>query len=174
MIIGIGGVSRSGKTRLAKRLAKHFRQQGLSTITLHQDDFVYPEEEIPPVRDKVDWEHPESVDFERFRQSIKEHSSTHDVLIAEGLMALYDGPTNALYDKCFFVDISKVTFFERKSKDLRWGREPDWYMEHIWESFQLYGQPGPSLPEVLLLSGENPIDWERVLNFLNFQEIDKL
>ena len=166
MVIGIGGVSRAGKTALAKRLAKHFRQGGLSTGILHQDEFVYPDEEIPKIRDKVDWEHPGSIDFERFRQAIVEYSQTYDVVIVEGLMALYDEPTNALYDKCFFVNISKATFLERKSKDLRWGREPDWYMEHIWESFQLYGQPGPSVPEMFALSGEKPVDWESMKGFL--------
>ena len=69
MVIGIGGVSRAGKTALAKRLAKHFRKEGLSTDILHQDEFVYPDEEIPKVRDKVDWEHPGSIDFERLEST---------------------------------------------------------------------------------------------------------
>ena len=166
MIIGIGGVSRSGKTSLARRLARHFRKQGLAPVILHQDDFAFPEEAIPKTRGKVDWEHPESIDFERFRQAITTHSNTADVVIAEGLMALYDGLCNALFDKCFFVQISKSTFLERKVNDLRWGREPDWYIEHIWESFLRYGQPGPGLPGLYTLSGEKPVDWEGVVGFL--------
>lgn len=169
MIIGIGGVSRSGKTMLAKRLARHFRQRGLPVVILHQDDFVFPEEQIPKIREKVDWEHPGSIDFERFRQAILSNAQTHDVVIAEGLMAFYDEGVNALYDKCFFVEISRKTFLERKSQDLRWGREPDWYIEHIWNSFQQYGRPGPFLPEILVVDGEQAVDnWEEVLKFLNF------
>ncbi len=169
MIIGIGGVSRSGKTTLAKRLARHFREQGLSVVILHQDEFVFPEEQIPKARGKVDWEHPGSIDFERFRQAIRSSANTHDVVIAEGLMAFYDEHANALYDKCFFVKISKATFLERKSQDLRWGKEPDWYIAHIWDSFQLYGQPRQPLPEIFVVNGEEPaVDWAAVLEFLNF------
>ena len=171
MVIGIGGVSRAGKTALAKWLAKHFRRQGLTAVILHQDDFAFPEEDIPKVRDKVDWEHPGSVDFERFRQAIAEQSEAVDVVIAEGLMALYDTSTNALYDKCFFMEISKAAFWERKTRDLRWGREPDWYIAHIWESFLLYGQPGPGLTEVMALSGEKAVGWEEVLAFLGEEKL---
>lgn len=166
MIIGIGGVSRGGKTRLARRLARHFRKQGLLTVILHQDDFVFPEEAIPRIRGKVDWEHPGSIDFERFRQAIADHSGAVDIVIAEGLMALYDSPTNALYDTCFFIEISKAAFLKRKAEDLRWGREPDWYLEHIWESFQRYGQPGPGLPGWMALNGEKGLNWPEVLDFL--------
>lgn len=168
MIIGIGGVSRSGKTMLARRLAWYFRKQGLTAIILHQDDFVFPEEQIPRIRGKVDWEHPGSIDFEWFRQAIAAHAQSSDVVIAEGLMALYDEHTNALYDKCFFVEIGRHTFLDRKSQDLRWGKEPDWYMEHIWDSFQQYGQPGQPLPAMLVLDGEKAIDWNEVLEFINF------
>ncbi|MCO6480377.1 MAG: hypothetical protein J5I94_27295 [Phaeodactylibacter sp.] len=169
MIIGIGGVSRSGKTTLAKRLARHFRRQGLSAVILHQDDFVFPEEQIPKIRGKTDWEHPGSIDFERFRQAIRSNANTHDIVIAEGLMALYDEGANALYDKCFFVEISRETFLERKSQDLRWGKEPDWYIIRIWDSFQQYGQPRQPLPEILVVNGEETaVDWDAVLKFLNF------
>ena len=91
---------------------------------------------------------------------------TADVVIAEGLMALYDTSTNALYDTCFFIEISKAAFLKRKAEDLRWGREPDWYLEHIWESFQRYGQPGPGLPGWMALNGEKGLNWPEVLDFL--------
>lgn len=166
MVIGIGGVSRAGKTRLARKLAGHFRGQGRTAVILHQDEFVFPEAEIPTIRGKADWEHPGSIDFERFRQAIAAQAETVDVVIAEGLLAFYDAAVNALYDRCFFMKISKATFLERKARDLRWGREPDWYMEHIWESFLKYGQPGPGRPAVFTLSGEAAYDWEEVLAFL--------
>lgn len=166
MIIGIGGVSRSGKTTLAKRLARHFRKKGHSAILLHQDEFVFPEDQIPRIRDKVDWEHPGSIDFERLRQAILAHSQTNDVVIVEGLMAFFDERINALYDKCFFVEIDKATFVRRKSEDLRWGKEPDWYIEHIWDSFQRFGMPVQSLPEMCVLSGKQAPDWNQVMGFL--------
>ncbi len=166
MIIGIGGLSRAGKTKLAKRLRKHFREQGRSALILHQDEFVFPENQIPKVRDRVDWEHPGSIDFHRFRQAILDAALRFDVVIAEGLMAFYDAETKRLYDKCFFVEISKPTFLRRKAADKRWGEEPEWYVEHIWKSYLKYGMPAEGGAPLLRLSGEGRIEWEEVIRFL--------
>ena len=166
MIIGIGGVSRAGKTKLARRLQKYFRQQGRSVRLLHQDEFVFPESEIPKVKGRVDWEHPGSIDFSRFRESIVKASQQYDVVIAEGLMAFCDEETNRLYEKCFFVEISKPTFLRRKAADQRWGEEPEWYVEHIWESYLKYGVPVEWPAPVLRLSGEVRLDWEAAIRFL--------
>lgn len=166
MIIGIGGVSRAGKTKLAKRLRKYFREQGRSARILHQDEFVFPESQIPKVRDRVDWEHPGSIDFPRFRQAIVDAARQFDIVIAEGLMALHDAATNRLYDKCFFVEISKPAFLRRKAADKRWGEEPEWYAEHIWESYLKYGVPAEWPAPALRLSGEEGLDWEGVIRFL--------
>ncbi|MCD8539075.1 MAG: hypothetical protein LRY55_04405 [Leadbetterella sp.] len=51
MIIGIGGVSRSGKSTLARMLVNHFRDSGKTAIALNQDDFVFPTVQIP--REKI-------------------------------------------------------------------------------------------------------------------------
>ncbi len=167
MIIGIGGVSRSGKTSLAKALQAHFRDKDKKAVILHQDEYVFPEEQIPKIRGKVDWEDPTSIDFERFREDILEYEPSSDVLIAEGLFAFYDAATNTLYDRAFFLTVAKATFLERKEKDLRWGKEPAWYIEHIWNSFQKYGHPRGPMPPTLYLNGERPLDWSRVLAFLH-------
>lgn len=167
LIIGIGGVSRAGKTKLARRLQRHFQEHGRSALILHQDAFVFPESLIPKVGGRVDWEHPGSIDFPRFRQAIQEAAKQFDVVFAEGLMAFYDAETNRLYDKCFFVEISRPTFLRRKAADKRWGEEPAWYVEHIWESYLKYGLPAEGLPPVLRLSGEEGLDWEAVVRFLD-------
>jgi len=66
------------------------------------------------------------------------------------------------------MTVSKETFLERKRNDLRWGKEPEWYMEHIWESHQqFYGIEVRK--EAFQLRGENPVDLESVIRYLEEQ-----
>ena len=47
MIIGIGGVSRSGKTSLAILIKNILEKKGESVIILSQDNYVFPDSKIP-------------------------------------------------------------------------------------------------------------------------------
>lgn len=156
MIIGIGGCSRSGKTTLAKQLAEALGK-GVQTCTIiHQDDFVLDPAFIPKVDGHINWEIPESIDFDRFRFAIRRAQRASDVVIAEGLMVYHDPAITALFDELVFLEIEEATFHARKRLDERWP-EPKWYREHIWHSFLKYGQP-PRTADLIFLSGEDPID----------------
>lgn len=161
MLLGIGGISRSGKTKLAKEIARWMRQKGKSVVVLHQDACIMPESQIPTItRDgdtHIDWEHPDSIDWVRWEQSILEAKKTHDVVIAEGLFAFWKPEINALFDQKLFVSIREETFYKRKANDKRWGEEPDWYVKYIWEAYQQYGKVPENLPDVLYISGEKPL-----------------
>jgi len=168
MIIGIGGVSNAGKTTLANRLQK--KLSPLKICTLCQDDFARPTFEIPRINGHVDWEVPESIDLPKYyRHILKEHEK-YDIVIAEGLFAFCDRHINKHYDKKIFLTISKETFWRRKSKDLRWGKEPDWYMEHIWESHFKCGLLKEIDKNTLILSGEESIDLDALLPFLEIEK----
>ena len=139
-IIGIGGVSCAGKSHLADELSFHLREAGFNTIVIDQDDYVFPTAEIPLVRDHTDWECPESIDFDSFEDAIKNASSSHDIVLAGGLMVFWESRINSIFDYRIFIKIPRDEFRRRKRKDLRWGREPDWYIDHIWDSYLEYGQ----------------------------------
>lgn len=139
-IIGIGGVSCAGKSKLADELSLRFRESGYRTITIDQDEYVFPISEIPLVRGHTDWECPESIDFESFEEAIGNASASHDIVIAGGLMVFWESRISKIFDFRIFIKIPLDEFRRRKRKDLRWGKEPEWYIDHIWNSYLEYGQ----------------------------------
>lgn len=165
MVIGIGGISNSGKSHLADNLVTHFRDR--STKIISQDNFVLPKDEIPEIIGHVDWEVPESINFVKFKQTIIEAIKSHDFVIVEGIFAYYNKEINGLYDKKLFIEISKETFLERKIKDTRWGIEPAWYMDHIWKSYLKFGQPKKKAKDIYYLNGNMEIILSDVLQYLS-------
>ena len=164
MIIGIGGASTSGKSWLATKIKS--RNPGKKVKLLCQDDFVLASSQLPHIRDHVDWEIPESINFDRYLEAVMRCYIGYDIVIAEGLMVFYDRRLVRLFDMKIFIDIVKETFFIRKVEDLRWGQEPDWYIEHIWESYLKYGTiPNDDL-SYLNIKGDGIIDLERVYEFV--------
>lgn len=79
ILIGISGPSSSGKTTVAKNL-----MQLLGCKILHQDDFYLPDDQIPidPVTKEQNWDHPDAIDFEKFKRHIRAIKSG-DVLLDE-------------------------------------------------------------------------------------------
>jgi uridine kinase len=168
MIIGIGGVSNAGKTTLASRLKEQL--PNLNVSILSQDDFPNPVEEIPMIKDHVDWEVPISIDIPGYLRQVLEDAKKHDLVIAEGLFAFCDERIVRHYDKKIFLTISKPTFLERKSNDFRWGKEPEWYMEHIWDSHLKCGKQNVSDKDTLILSGEDPINLDELMPRLEIEK----
>jgi nicotinamide/nicotinate riboside kinase len=163
MIIGIGGVSRSGKSTLANLLVTYFRKNGKKAIIFHQDDFVFPETKIPKIKNKTDWESPQSIDFQLYREVLELFQGRFDVVIAEGLFAFYDDAINELYDHKFLVKISKRTFLIRRAMDTRWGYEPTWFIDHVWLSYLKYGKPSSQQKNVMKVSGEDEFEMKKII-----------
>ncbi len=142
MVVGIGGVSRAGKSTLSNLLKVQLEKHGLSVAIVRQDDFPISESELRIINGKADWEYPKSLNKKRIHLEINNQSLNHDLVIIEGLFC-YSEELKYPMDFKIFVEISKHTFIQRKKSDLRWGAspEPPWYMDHIWESYLYYGRP---------------------------------
>lgn len=158
MIIGIGGISRSGKTFLSEKLKELLEKNSKKVCILAQDDFVFPIEDIPRIKDHINWEVPESIDWNHFEKAIEESNKSYDIVIVEGLMIFWDKEVWDQLDHRIWIALSKETYFARKRVDLRWGKEPDWYIEYIWDSFQKYGQIPSGMKADLQLDGDGEFD----------------
>lgn len=168
MVIGIGGVSRAGKTTLAYKIREWIGKE--KVLILHQDQYIQPETRIPQLQNHIDWEHPGSLDFKKLIQLTKEKSQEYEHVIIEGLMVFYHQDLLQLMDKKIYISISKQVFLNRKTLDKRWGNEPSWYINHIWESHFIYGLLPDSEKDSLKIDGESISAEEKVLEFLNIHK----
>jgi uridine kinase len=157
--IGIGGISRAGKTSLSNYIKSLYPNK--STFLIEMDDYVKNKEDIPQVRNHTDWEHPISVDFERLELTLKEALLKHDIVITEGILIFYSKQLNRLFDKRIFINVPKSVFCKRKREDKRWGNEPDWYIDYIWESYIKYGKLKDTDNNTLYVHGTE--DWSPML-----------
>ena len=163
MIIGIGGISRSGKTTLSERILESF--PGESKMILHQDDFIKAGYEMRQIGTLPDWEDPESIDFHRLTHEFSWLIKHLDLVILEGLFAFAWKPIHVKYDKKILLRLDYDCFHRRKKEDLRWGKVEEWYIRHIWESHQVKGIPD-NQEDMLILDGCKPYDMQVVWQYL--------
>lgn len=162
MIIGIGGVSRAGKSTLANRLKAHFEEQGKSATVFCQDEYVKPIISLPKVQGIPDWERPNTIKWDKLLRDVQKSES--DIKIVEGLFSFYPASLRSEYDLKIFLEIEKSTFSQRKSKDNRWEKEPEWYAEHVWRSYLKYGQMKGDKQEYIAVSGESAIELQDIVD----------
>lgn len=163
LLIGIGGVSRSGKSSLALLLREYFKSETVAIV--NQDEYIHSAFQMPWVENELDWEDPESLDFQRMYYEIGWLEKNVEILIVEGLFAFYFPELNKRYDKKIMVEINYECFYQRKLRDKHWGEVPDWYIKHIWDSFMKYGLPD-QLDEVLVLNGQDKYELDPIVNYL--------
>ncbi len=167
MVIGIGGVSRAGKTTLAYKIREWIGKPHV--FILHQDDYIQPEKKQPKINGIIDWEHPGSLDFIKLKYLLQKYTKQFPFVIVEGLMVFYDRQIFDLLDKRIYIQISKETFLNRKTLDKRWGDEPEWYMEHIWKSHLKYGLLPSNEDNILQIDGEVCCDDEIIKNYIEIR-----
>ncbi len=157
--IGIGGVSRAGKTSLSNYIKSLYPTK--SILLIEMDDFVRNEADIPKIRNHTDWEHPISVDFKRLKKTLEEALNTYDIVITEGILIFYSEDLNQLFDKRIFINVPKTVFYKRRKEETRWGAEPDWYLDYVWKSYLKYGKLNDSDNNTLYIYGTE--DWSPML-----------
>lgn len=136
-LILIGGISRCGKSSLAENLVDELPK----AVHLDQDNFMLPEEMLPTIKNRIDWERPECLDWVKLLAEIDRLSKSHEYIIIEGIFAFNNQSLNekAAYKINLLFD--KDSFITSRSYEARWGKEPKWYIEHVWQSHLKYHNP---------------------------------
>jgi nicotinamide/nicotinate riboside kinase len=162
-LLAIGGMSRSGKTTLAHQLAEGLTDKNLATTIIAQDDYCLPSSMLPRIHDIPDWEQPESMDWDRYHEQIFQLRQVHDWVILEGLFVMDDQKLKMQYDYTIFLNIDHATFLQRRNVEQRWGQEPDWYIQYVWDVYQ---KRNPSQPNGKTIHGDKDFPKDQIINQL--------
>lgn len=127
LIIGIAGGTGSGKTTVVKKIVETLPTNTVAVIP--QDSYYKAQWDVPEeLRKKTNFDHPDAFEWPLLAHQIEElrkgnaieqptysyitctrqqetvHVEPHDVIIVEGIMALYDKKLRDLMDLKIFVD----------------------------------------------------------------------
>jgi uridine kinase len=183
-IIGVAGPSSSGKSELARQLVQ--RLPGTSIVSL--DSYYRGMEEIPlEERKKVNFDHPDSLDWELLHQhllaiagglpfdepvySFADYARTSETrriepggfLIVEGLFVLYWPELRAMLDTKVYVQTRPDVCFQRRlTRDVaERGRTPEsvreQYERTVRPSAEWFVHPTEKYAD-LVVSGEEPFE----------------
>lgn len=169
MVIGIGGISRAGKTSLSRALNKTCN----NSIVLHLDDYIketahwdlftrYPFFYLSKLHRTFNMEHPNTIDFTRLYKNIIDGTRQHEVVIVEGFLITHDTLIRNLLDKYIHIRLSKNIYMQRRMKDFNSNK---WYANHAWNSYIKYGNHYADL-EHMIVDGDKELDVREVINFL--------
>ena len=133
IVVGIAGGSASGKSTFSINLEnelKHILPEN-SIYVMHMDNYFKAERDRPrslsPLNGVcyVDDNHPQTMDLERFCDDLRDVSESrkYTVILAEGLMTLYDASIRELCDIKIFIDCrADERIVRRIKRNMQWGQ----------------------------------------------------
>ncbi|KAI8374076.1 uridine kinase [Choanephora cucurbitarum] len=200
-MIGIAGGSASGKTSVAERILKNLNVPWVVIISM--DSFyniLSPEDSKLAHQNRFDFDHPSALDYDLLYETLiklKEgksvtvpiyNFSTHsreektttiygaNVIIFEGILALYDKRIRDLMDVKIFVDTdADIQLARRLQRDtLLRGRDVegilDQYTRYVKPSFDNYVRPSMKHADVIIPRGlENAIAIDLITKHIQSQ-----
>ena len=183
LLIGVAGLSGSGKTALARRLAPHLHSE---VITL--DAYYHPQSHVPlEARGRLNYDHPDALDWPLLsahlasltrgepveepvylfdRHTRADHTrriDPHPVFIVEGILALHHPDVREFLDLSVFVTTRDVECLRRRlERDIaERGRTRESVLEQyystVWPMALQYVLPTREFA-TLVVSGEEPLD----------------
>lgn len=124
-IIGIAGGSASGKSTLAERLVSEFSPYNTKLFAM--DSYYKPERDLPLVitengKQYRDYNCPDSFELGQLKSDIQEAKDNYDMIIIEGVLALWDNEICNLCNLRVFVDCpADIRIVRRIKRNLAWG-----------------------------------------------------
>lgn len=179
IVIGIAGVTRSGKSSLASGLAKVLGVP--ENLIVHQDKSWKPPRDRPRSArfNKPDMECPDSVDWARLKGWIRERveqakAQQLKFVIVEGFLLFSDPEIRDMCHRKIFVTVPKQVAYERRMRTKFVNK--DEFDELIWPSFVRYNSHVFHMPDVFICNGCCPAQTmvDECVQFLNGREMGQL
>jgi len=114
-LILVAGVSRSGKSTLATRLVHDLP----NAIVLRQDEFILDQATLPLINGRIDWENPETINWDRLISAHNEANEQYDFIIIEGIFALSSLQLAKPSVFKILLTIDREEFIKRRSQETR-------------------------------------------------------
>lgn len=181
LIIGVSGGSGSGKTTIVRRLMTEFSQE---SIALLQMDSYYKQLDLPLEQRKLqNFDHPLAFDMDLLVADLKKlknfqavevpiydfvqsnrtattrHQAPADVIILEGILALYDQRLRDLMGIKVFVDTDDdIRLIRRIQRDIdhrgyTLKRIFKQYLEHVRPMYQQFIEPTKRFADLIIPEG---------------------
>ncbi|NUG38773.1 uridine kinase [Lactobacillus mellis] len=181
LIIGVSGGSGSGKTTIVRRLMTEFSQE---SIALLQMDSYYKQLDLPLEQRKLqNFDHPLAFDMDLLVADLKKlknfqavevpiydfvqsnrtattrHQAPADVIILEGILALYDKRLRDLMGIKVFVDTDDdIRLIRRIQRDIdhrgyTLERIFKQYLEHVRPMYQQFIEPTKRFADLIIPEG---------------------
>ena len=191
-VIGITGGSGSGKTLFLKSLLNTFKFQEVTCIS--QDDYYRPREyQLVDKNGELNFDRPESIDYEQFASDLKALSSGNavekeeytfnnpnvipkkiitrpaKVILVEGIFIFHYEKIRELIDLKIFIEAKDYVKLQRRLKRDREERGYDAddvlykYENHIMPSYQKYIEPYKEEADLIV---PNNKDFDKALDVL--------
>lgn len=168
-VIGIGGGSASGKSKIAQELCGRLRP--LRAALINQDAYFLPPDLLPRHRSLdgarawPDHNHPDSFDTGRLRSDLlAARTSGEDVVIVEGILVLHDAALRELMDLKLFVSASADERIVRRiRRNVARGYDLDeicdFYLDSVRYRHAQYCEPTRDCADIVVPGGCD--DWQQ-------------
>ena len=133
--VGIAGISRSGKSTMANRLAAELDCPVIG-IDSYQIGTIRKTKENG--EEWEDWEDPAGHDLERFYQDLLRLKQGDGVVVAEGFLLYHDPRIVQALDLKLHLDLPKEVAKARRAATKNLTPNFEEYYEHIWSAYFEY------------------------------------
>ena len=160
IIVGIGGISRSGKSSVSRALVKAIP----NSIYVRQDSYLtHPKSVMDPKYGQIlNWEDVNSYDLPKLVKNIVElrshwisKTTVLTTIIVEGFLIFANEDLAMLFNKSVLIDIPMDVAFQRRMATKKMSdniKFAQYYSEHyIWDSFKKFNQFIPK--DTLVIDG---------------------
>lgn len=175
-IVGIAGGSGSGKSTVAVALCKKYLEK---IALLHIDDYFKKKEQVSTLGGFTNWDHPDSIDFERIHddlaslksgKSVKmvtkselynpnyDHSLKNKIeytiepkpiVILEGYLALWDQAIRDMFDYKVYLDIPIEESTKRRSAN-KFALDQEYFLKVLAPMHQKHVEPTKKYADLII------------------------
>ena len=153
-IVGISGISGSGKTLLTKELIKKIKVDKV----IHIDNYWKEHKSIPKlVSEWRKWERPSNIKFSRLYKDIFRLKKKGYSVLVEGFYLYYRKEIRDLFDFKIYITLPNEFVIKRRIKKFGFENNQEFYSREILiKEYEKYGKPSKKYAD-LILDGTKPI-----------------